>query len=116
MKDPAHHMSKLNKKVVRSENKQKKTRAEDEEIQQYMQEYRIIPSKKEVRKIKKEKMKKETLNKTPSPLTPEERNHEMRLGRVPITRPRSHEVIGQETPHLPTRETPQVPPIRSNKK
>lgn len=77
MKDLPHHMKKLNSKVIRS--------ARRENLEEELPD---IPSwhesEREQKKIAKRAMRAERNKKAPMEKTPEERNIEMKRGRVPI--------------------------------
>jgi hypothetical protein len=78
MKDLPHHMKKLNRRVIRSEHREEM----DEEA------FNMIspPRKQTVKQVKKQakaKLTKARNARTPTPLTPEERNKKM-AKRVPV--------------------------------
>jgi hypothetical protein len=78
MKDLPHHIKKLNRRIVRSVHR--------EELEEGF-EMPPIPNwemtAKQKKKQAKQKIKKERLSRTPSDLTPEERNRKMK-NRVPV--------------------------------
>ncbi|HSX10324.1 MAG TPA: hypothetical protein VLF94_01220 [Chlamydiales bacterium] len=77
MKDLPHHMKKLNRRVIRSMHR--------EALEEELPEIPTLPvSQKEKKKKAKIKMRDETRARVASDLTPEERNREMKTGRVPI--------------------------------
>jgi hypothetical protein len=82
MKDLPHHIKKLNRKVLRSMHREE---AEMPEIPTWPE------SEKQKKKKAKIKMKKETLSRPSSDKSPEQRNKEMKRGRVPIFEKESHE-------------------------
>lgn len=86
MKDLPHHMKKLNRKVIRSQHRE--------------EELPDVPnwpdSKKEMKKKAKQAMKEEKEAHVPIDKTPDERNKEMRSGRVPVI-----EKNGAPPPHNP---------------
>jgi hypothetical protein len=76
MKDLPHHIKKLNRRVIRSMHREE------------MEELPDIPARpdtaREKKKKAKQKMKADTLNRTPTHKTADQRNKEMRTGRVPV--------------------------------
>lgn len=83
MKDLPHHMKKLNRRVIRSE--QRIIESEFEETQNPQ----IQRPKEQIRKQVKSEMREVRLAHTPNPSTPETRNQEMKH-RVPIFDRTSH--------------------------
>jgi hypothetical protein len=81
MKDIPHHLKKLNRKIIRSFNKEM---AENEEFRMEISETPIrAQTDRETKKIKKREALKIRLERTPFHLTEEERNRKMKK-RVPI--------------------------------
>ncbi len=77
MKDLPHHMKKLNRKVIRS--------AQREEREEKLPEVPTWPvTKQEKRKKAKQKIKQEREAHVSSRATPEEQNKVMKKGRVPV--------------------------------
>lgn len=76
MKDLPHHIKKLNRRIIRSMHREE------------MEELPDLPnwpdSKKEKKKKAKQKMKAATNARIPTSKSPEERNKEMKKGRVPV--------------------------------
>ncbi len=79
MKDLPHHIKKLNRRVVRSVRRET---VEDENFDLSTTPKRKL-SKEQVRKQAKAKIRKERETRTPTPLTPDQRNKQMKK-RVPI--------------------------------
>ncbi len=80
MKDLPHHMKKLNRLIIRSEHR------EEVEDEAYSMKMPSPPRKQTARQVKKQakaKLTKSRNARTPTPLTPEERNKKMRK-RVPV--------------------------------
>ena len=79
MKDLPHHIKKLNRNIIRSARREE--REEEEELPE-------VPTWPETpqsrRKKKKRKMKAQREAHVPMGKTPEERNKEMKKGRVPV--------------------------------
>ena len=86
MKDPKHHMTKFIQKITKDmpESTQK-----DKTLEKYCQKTK---SKKQKRKQIKSKIRKTRLKHTPSDLSPEEKNKEMKK-RIPKIRERSHKTV-----------------------
>jgi hypothetical protein len=77
MKDLPHHIKKLNRRIIRSMHR--------EGMGEELPDLPNWPdSKKEIKKKAKQKMKAATKARLPSNKTPEERNLEMKKGRVPV--------------------------------
>jgi hypothetical protein len=77
MKDLPHHIKKLNRRVIRS--------ARREEVEETLPDIPAWPdSKAERRKKEKREMKAAREAHIPSNKSPEERNREMKNGRVPV--------------------------------
>jgi len=90
MKDLPHHMKKLNRRVIRSENRLMESELERiEESLMLIQEPRIQRPKEQIRKQIKSKMRKDTLAHTPEHPTAEQRNRQMKH-RVPVFDRLSH--------------------------
>ena len=78
MKDLPHHIKKLNKKVIRSIHKETTEEQKIPDIPEW------VDSKKELRKKAKRAQKSERKAHIAEHKSPEERNKEMKRGRVPI--------------------------------
>jgi hypothetical protein len=90
MKDLPHHMKKLNRRVIRSENRLIESELESiEEVNILSQAPRVERPKGQTRKQIKSQMRKDTLAHTPEHATPDERNRDMKH-RVPIFDRLSH--------------------------
>jgi hypothetical protein len=89
MKDLPHHMKKLNRRVIRSEQREILTEFSNLEEELSTQSTRIERPVEQVRKQAKLGMKKETLSRAPIYPTEEERNQKMKR-RVPIFDRLSH--------------------------
>ncbi|MGB7978288.1 MAG: hypothetical protein WCF19_03900 [Chlamydiales bacterium] len=77
MKDLPHHMKKLNRRVIRS--------AQREEMGEELPDVPTWPdSEKEKQKKAKQKMAAATKARAPSDKSPDQRNKEMKKGRVPV--------------------------------
>lgn len=77
MKDLPHHIKKLNRNIIRS--------ARREEMEEELPEIPTWPdSKAEKRKKQKREMRAERKARVPTGKTPEQRNKEMKKGRVPV--------------------------------
>ena len=81
MKDLPHHMKKLNRRVIRSENRLLETELEG--VEETAQTPQVERPKEQLRKQAKSEMRKDTEARTPDSLTPEERNRQMKE-RVPV--------------------------------
>lgn len=102
MKDPAHHMKKLNRRVIRSEHR------EEMNEEAYELELPSPPRKQTDRQVKKQaksKLKKDRKARTPALLTPEEKNKKM-AKRVPVfdrindARPKRSKASRKKTPRI----------------
>ncbi len=98
MKDLPHHMKKLNSKVIRS--------ARRENLEEELPDIPVWKdSKSEQRKKAKREMKAATEAKVPTHKTAEERNQEMKKGRVPIfdrnnAKPKHARASKKKTPRI----------------
>lgn len=76
MKDLPHHIKKLNRRVIRSMHR--------EEMEELPDIPNWIDTEREKRKKAKQKMRADTNAHVPMHKSPDERNMEMRRGRVPV--------------------------------
>ena len=100
MKDLPHHIKKLNRRVIRSNHR--------EELEDEAYDLALPPRKQTEQQIKKHakaKMRKERTSRSPTPLTPEEREKKMSK-RVPIfdrinnAKPRTAKPTKKKTPRI----------------
>ena len=85
MKDLPHHMKKLNRRVIRSTHREEQ---EEETFDAIASPVRKQTDR-EMKKIAKRKHRQERWERTPTPLTPEEKNKKMRQ-RTPVFEPINH--------------------------
>ena len=100
MKDLPHHMKKLNRRVIRSEHREE---AEEDAFSLFDPPRKQTPE--QVKKQAKAQMRKERTSRTPTPLTPDERNKKMGE-RVPEfernnkARPKTTKPTRKKTPRI----------------
>lgn len=80
MKDLAHHMKKLNRRIIRSEHREEQAE-EAYELARYSPPRKQTP--RQIKKQAKAKLTKARNARTPTPLTPDEKNKKM-AKRVPV--------------------------------
>jgi hypothetical protein len=106
MKDLPHHMKKLNRRIIRSEHR------EELEDENHLSSLPNPPQPKsrpraQIRKLTKAKMKKTTKARTPTPLTPQERNKRMKK-RVPIFDRTSKVKVAKQGARATKKKTPRI--------
>lgn len=103
MKDLAHHLKKLNRRIIRSFHREELEKAGLEENLPSLPVQKETP--KEMKKIKKRAALKERMERTPIHLTEEERNRKMKK-RVPVfdrinnAKPRHTKATRKKTPRI----------------
>lgn len=102
MKDLPHHMKKLNRRVIRSEHREEAAE-EAETFSLFSPPRKQTPE--QVKKQAKAQIRKERLSRTPTPLTPDEKNKKMNA-RVPEfernnkARPKTTKPTRKKTPRI----------------